>query len=61
MQKYKEFFKMHPHDSLNRNFQGMNGSAPVFNGLQERQKRFKAKIEAFMARFSRLMGFLFFG
>lgn len=51
MQKYKEFFKMNPHDSLNRNFQGMNGSAPVFNGLQERQKRFKAKIEAFMAVF----------
>jgi hypothetical protein len=35
MQKYKEFFKMNPHDSLNRIFKGMNGSAPVFNGLQE--------------------------
>lgn len=61
MQKYKEFFSQKLQESLNRNFQGMNGSAPVFNGLQERQKRFKAKIEAFMVRFSRLMGFLFFG
>lgn len=61
MQKYKEFFSQKLQESLNRNFQGMNGSAPVFNGLQERQKRFKAKIEAFIACFSRLMGFLFFG
>lgn len=35
MQKYKEFFSQKLQESLNRNFQGMNGSAPVFNGLQE--------------------------